>query len=345
MRAILEELVGACRARAGRGQAPRGCRCTRLYAPDTVQAAAVDAVVLETELRQALKNNELEVVYQPIMRLADSDPLPDLKHCCDGRIPLKGLVGPSGFIGHSEQTGSIVELGKFALQQAATELALWQRYFPLTPPLTVSVNLSRRQLQDTEFEKLLIDVLGKAGLAPGTLKLELTESAVSEIDDAGLRLSRLKAAGAGLAIDDFGTGLSALSQLRGLPFDSLKIDQSFVAQREDAGAGAEGGSSILRSIVGLARELRAGGRRRRRRDGPRRAVAEGHRLRVCARLLFQPGVAAWGRTRVHRAPSWRRGSKTGRWSSARRDQRARKARRHRSPACLGPLSICRRGSH
>jgi EAL domain-containing protein (putative c-di-GMP-specific phosphodiesterase class I) len=65
----------------------------------------------------------------------------------------------------------------------------------------------------------------------------------------------LKAAGAGLAIDDFGTGLSALSQLRGLPFDSLKIDQSFVAQREDAGAGAEGGSSILRSIVGLAREL------------------------------------------------------------------------------------------
>jgi EAL domain-containing protein (putative c-di-GMP-specific phosphodiesterase class I) len=95
--------------------------------------------------------------------------------------------------------------------------------------------------------------LAKAGLAPGTLKLELTESAVSEIDDAASHLSRLKAAGAGLAIDDFGTGLSALSQLRGLPFDTLKIDQSFVAQREDSAG--ESGSSILRSIVGLAQEL------------------------------------------------------------------------------------------
>ena len=249
----LEEIV----VHAGRalGEAKRqGGRCTRVYAQDTVQSEEVDAVVLETELRQALKNNELEVVYQPIMRLADGS-VAGFEALLRWTHPVKGLVGPSGFIGHSEQTGSIVELGKFALQQAATELALWQRYFPLTPPLTVSVNLSRRQLQDTEFEKLLIDVLGKAGLAPGTLKLELTESAVSEIDDAGLRLSRLKAAGAGLAIDDFGTGLSALSQLRGLPFDSLKIDQSFVAQREDAGAGAEGGSSILRSIVGLAREL------------------------------------------------------------------------------------------
>jgi diguanylate cyclase (GGDEF)-like protein len=249
----LEEIV----VHAGRalGEAKRqGGGCTRVYAQDSVQTEEVDAVVLETELRQALKNNELEVVFQPIMRLADSS-VAGFEALLRWTHPVKGLVGPSGFIGHSEQTGSIVELGKFALQQAATELALWQRYFPLAPALTVSVNLSRRQLQDTEFEKLLIDVLGKAGLVPGTLKLELTESAVSEIDDAGLRLSRLKAAGAGLAIDDFGTGLSALSQLRGLPFDSLKIDQSFVAQREDAGAGAEGGSSILRSIVGLAREL------------------------------------------------------------------------------------------
>jgi diguanylate cyclase (GGDEF)-like protein len=246
-----DELV----AHAGRalGEAKRqGGGCSRLYAPDSEQAAAVDAVVLETELRQALKNNELEVVYQPIMRLADST-VAGFEALLRWTHPVKGLVGPSGFIGHSEQTGSIVELGKFALQAAAAELARWQRYFPVTPPLTVNVNLSRRQLQDTEFEELLIGVLAKAGLAAGTLKLELTESAVSEIDDAGLRLSRLKAAGAGLAIDDFGTGLSALSQLRGLPFDTLKIDQSFVVQREDAGG--EGGSSILRSIVGLAREL------------------------------------------------------------------------------------------
>lgn len=235
------------------GEAKRqGGGCTRFHAPDFAQPAMVDSVVLETELRQALKHDELEVVFQPVMRLNDGT-VAGFEALLRWKHPVKGLVEPSGFIGHSEQTGSIVELGKFALQQAAIELARWQRFFPLSPPLTVSVNLSRRQLQDAEFEALLIAVLSQTGLAPGTLKLELTESAVSEIDDASHRLSRLKSAGAGLSIDDFGTGLSALSQLRGLPFDTLKIDKSFLVQREDAVG--EGGSSILRSIVGLAHEL------------------------------------------------------------------------------------------
>jgi diguanylate cyclase (GGDEF)-like protein len=246
-----EELVAKA-IRALSDAKRQGGGCSRLYEPGLDNAPIVDSVVLETELRQALKKDEIEVVFQPIMRLDDGT-LSGFEALLRWKHPVKGLVGPSGFIGHSEHTGSIIELGKLALQQAAVELARWQRFFPVTPPLTVSVNLSRRQLQDTEFETLLIGVLSKAGLVPGTLKLELTESAVSEIDDANLRLSRLKAAGAGLAIDDFGTGLSALSQLRGLPFDSLKIDKSFLVQREDDGG--EGSSSILRSIVSLAHEL------------------------------------------------------------------------------------------
>jgi diguanylate cyclase (GGDEF)-like protein/PAS domain S-box-containing protein len=230
----------------------QGGRCSRIFTPELTPKAAVDSVALETELRQALKGGELEVVFQPIMRLINGS-VAGFEALLRWKHPRKGLLEPSDFIVHSEQTGSIVELGKFALQQAASELGRWQRFFPITPALTVSVNLSRRQLQDSEFEALLIGVLSRAGLVPGTLTLELTESAVSEIDDAALRLARLKAAGAGLSIDDFGTGLSALSQLRELPFDTLKIDKSFLVQREHPGG--EGGSSILLSIVRLAHAL------------------------------------------------------------------------------------------
>ncbi len=230
----------------------RGGGSTCLYAPDEPQSAREDSVVLETELRQALKNDELEVVYQPIVRLGDAT-LAGFEALLRWTHPVKGLVEPSGFIEHSEQTGSIVELGGFALRQATGELARWQRHFPLDPPLFVNVNLSRRQLQDDGFEPLFVELLSGVVISPGTLKLELTESAVTYADDTVARLRRLKAAGAGLAIDDFGTGVSSLSQLEGLPFDTLKIDKSFLASREEAKSAQ--GSSILRSIVQLAHQL------------------------------------------------------------------------------------------
>src|SRR5471032_3372508 len=89
--------------------------------------------------------------------------------------PIKGLISPGDFIAHSEETGLIVALGRFALERAASDLAHWQRYFPLTPPLFVSVNLSRRQLQDGDFEDLFVQVLKTSQIASGTLKLEITE--------------------------------------------------------------------------------------------------------------------------------------------------------------------------
>jgi EAL domain-containing protein (putative c-di-GMP-specific phosphodiesterase class I) len=165
--------------------------------------------------------------------------------------PVKGQVETQEFVAHSEESGAILELGKLALTQAAKELACWQRDFPLDPALTVSVNLSRRQLQDSEFEGLLANVVSSGSIHRGTLRLELTETALADVDDVRNHLMRLKSLGAGLSLDDFGTGLSALSQLRDLPFDTIKIDKSFL----DHEGNREESLAILRSVVQLAHEL------------------------------------------------------------------------------------------
>ncbi len=123
----------------------------------------------------------------------------------------------------------------------------------MTPPLFVSVNLSRRQLRDRDFEKLLERVLRDAEIAPLSLKLEVTESAVGTDEQLFQMLSRIRAAGAGLSIVDFGTGTSTLSQFRSLPFDTVKIDKSFLAQQPE---GAADSGVVLSSIIALAHELK-----------------------------------------------------------------------------------------
>jgi EAL domain-containing protein (putative c-di-GMP-specific phosphodiesterase class I) len=138
------------------------------------------------------------------------------------------------------------------LERAARDLNDWQRYFPLDPPLSVSVNVSRRQFRDPQFLSLVEGVLSNNEIAPGTLKLEITESAISTGEDAKKILSRLQSLNLGLAIDDFGTGLSTLGQLKDIPFDLLKIDKSFLSTSERA---AEG-EVILGSMVALAKELK-----------------------------------------------------------------------------------------
>lgn len=226
-----------------------GGGCSRLFVPGIAHAKPVDSVALESELRQALQKGELEVYYQPIMRLRDGT-LYGFEALLRWMHPIKGLVEPSGFIDHSERTGAIVELGRFVLEQAASELGRWQKYFPLVPPLTASVNLSRRQMLDPDFEPLLERVMKDQGILAHTLFLELTETVVSSIPDTTAWLTRLKATGAGLAIDDFGTGVSALSQLKHLPFDTLKIDRSFLFQNN--ASSDESSTVLLRSIIELA---------------------------------------------------------------------------------------------
>ncbi len=215
-----------------------------------------DTVALELELRKALDNDEIEVFYQPIMRLSDRT-VAGFEALLRWRHPTKGLVAPVDFIAHSEESGLIVALGRLALHRAAKDLSQWQRFFPLGEPLFASINLSRRQLQDTGLENYIADLLGTAQIAPGTLRLEVTESAVAADGDACELLTRIRNHGAGLAIDDFGTGLSSLSQLKDIPFDTVKIDKSFLSRHGGTDSDSNG-DVVLSSIVALARDLRRG---------------------------------------------------------------------------------------
>jgi len=231
-----------------------GGGCARAYSRDLEMLVPGDAVTLESELRHAIDENQIVVHYQPIVHLRDGA-IAGFEALLRWNHPTKGLVEPTDFIAHSEETGTIVTLGRIALQRAAKDLGHWQRHFPLTPPLFVSVNVSRRQLRDREFGVFLGSVMSDAHLASETLKLEVTESVVAGNPDLRTALEQCRALGAGIAIDDFGTGASSLSQLKDLPFDTIKIDQSFLAKHKDPQARADG-EVVLRSVIALAHDLK-----------------------------------------------------------------------------------------
>jgi EAL domain-containing protein (putative c-di-GMP-specific phosphodiesterase class I) len=170
----------------------------------------------------------------------------------------------------------IVALGRFALERAVTDLAHWQRYFPLKPPLFVSVNFSRRQLKDTGFETLLKTVLAGNAIAEGTLNLEITESVIASDANMPQILARIREMGANLSIDDFGTGASSLSEFRNLPVDVVKIDKSFLARHGGTDIDTDG-HVVLSGIVAMAHELR------------RAVVAEGVENEADAEFLARIG--------------------------------------------------------
>ncbi|HWU54512.1 MAG TPA: GGDEF and EAL domain-containing protein, partial [Rhizomicrobium sp.] len=255
----------------------QGGGCARLYSAELEQLAPGDSVALESELRQALAGGQLDLFYQPIVRLGDRSVV-GFEALLRWRHPVKGLISPADFIAHSEETGLIVALGRFALERAASDLAHWQRYFPLQPPLFASVNLSRRQLKDPGFLPLLKTILEGSGIAEGTLNLEVTESTIASDASVPGIMARIRGSGAGLSIDDFGTGASTLSELRSLPVDTVKIDRSFLARHESDGAqiGSDG-QAMLSGIVSLAHELK------------RAVVAEGIESEADAQLLARLG--------------------------------------------------------
>jgi diguanylate cyclase (GGDEF)-like protein/PAS domain S-box-containing protein len=215
-----------------------------------MRARKSDRLLIESDLRRALERDEIVILYQPIVRLEDRS-IAGFEALARWNHPKLGRLSPAEFINIAEETGLIVELGLFVLDRTARQLSTWQRTLRHREPLFASVNVSSRQLLRHDLIQDLRTVLARAPLTRGSLKLELTESVVMENPEhAAQMLHRIRELGAGLALDDFGTGYSSLSYLQRFPFDTIKIDQSFVRTT------AKGTRPvILRSIITLAHDL------------------------------------------------------------------------------------------
>ena len=201
---------------------------------------------LERDLRVAVQDGEFELAYQPIFNLA-TGMISGFEALLRWPHATRGLVMPGAFIQLAEETGLIVPLGAWVLQQACAEAAGW----PV--PIRIAVNLSAMQFRDRKLVETVRQALSVSGLLPARLELEITESIfLSNTAETLATLHELRGLGVGIAMDDFGTGYSSLSYLRSFPFDKIKIDQSFIrdlSEREDS-------LSIIRAVVGLARSLR-----------------------------------------------------------------------------------------
>jgi diguanylate cyclase len=212
--------------------------------------AVLNRATLESELRSALANDELIVHYQPLLSVQSGEIVGN-EALVRWAHPTRGLLPPIDFIPAAEQSGLIVALGRWVLRTACQQTATWQREHPDQAALSVSVNLSPRQLTDRQLINTVIEALSDAQLEPQYLCLEITEGAViKDFEGALPKLRALKNIGVSLALDDFGTGYSSLSYLRQLPVDSLKIDRSFIA---DLSAGKD--HSIVAAIISLAHNL------------------------------------------------------------------------------------------
>ncbi len=224
------------------------------FAPD-MHAAFVERLSMEAALREALERREFRLVYQPIVELAGGA-IMGVEALVRWEHPTRGVVTPAEFVPVAEETGLIVPIGRWVLEEACRAGGAWQRALAAdgqaARPFSVAVNVSGRQLARGEFVGEVESALAAAGLAPGRLTLELTESTVVHHPEAvRRRLESLRALGVRLAIDDFGTGYSALSYLRQFPIDVLKVDKSFV----DPVAGGGQAAALAGAIVALGGAL------------------------------------------------------------------------------------------
>jgi diguanylate cyclase (GGDEF)-like protein/PAS domain S-box-containing protein len=193
-----------------------------------MQDEAVRRLELESDLRRAVDRGEFFLEYQPIVELGHGR-ITAVEALLRWRHPSRGIVPPLEFVGAAEQTGLIVPIGRWVLQEACRQAQAWQGSGPTDMPLTVNVNLSARQLSDPDLVDDAAAALRDSGLSPSCLTMEITESVLMSDTDASLaRLQELGALGVRLAIDDFGTGYSSLSYLRGFPVHVLKIPKPFV---------------------------------------------------------------------------------------------------------------------
>jgi diguanylate cyclase (GGDEF)-like protein/PAS domain S-box-containing protein len=214
-----------------------------------MHARNLNMLELETDLRHAVEREQFELQYQPILEL-DTGAIREFEALIRWRHPRYGLVGPDGFVGAAEETGLIVPIGNWILTEACRQVKEWQTR--TDTPLSVSVNLSAKQLMHPSLIEQVKGILRDTDLSPRQLKIEVTETNVMEHSEKSmsvlLELSRL---GLSLSTDDFGTGYSSLSYLRRFPFNRLKIDRSFI----DEMGGSSKSAAIVKTILMLGENL------------------------------------------------------------------------------------------
>ncbi|MDV2994257.1 MAG: hypothetical protein N4J56_003911 [Chroococcidiopsis sp. SAG 2025] len=229
----------------------RGRGCYEIF-DITMRDRAVAMLHLETDLRKAIINQEFQLHYQPIVALHNNQ-ITGFEALVRWQHPEKGLIPPIEFIGVAEETGLILPLGMWVLQEACTQMRAWHEEFPSHPPLSVSVNISGKQFAQVDLVEKIRQILAETRFDPHSLKLEITESTIVEdLASAKAKLIQLQELGIQVSIDDFGTGYSSLSYLSRFPINFLKIDRSFIQDIDTSSERLE----IIRAIVSLADSLK-----------------------------------------------------------------------------------------
>ncbi len=224
-----------------------GKNCWALFEPE-MQSAVLNRLGLKMDLQSALADTEFFLVYQPLFDL-DSMRVYGVEALLRWRHPTRGVVAPDEFVPMLEETGMIIEVGRWVLNEACRQAVAW---YQRGHQLTMSVNVSMRQLETPSLLDHVREALTASGLAPSALVIEITETALMRDADATIgHLSNLKALGVLVAIDDFGTGYSSLAYLRQFPVDALKIDRSFIAAMGDSPESR----ALIHTMVELGRTL------------------------------------------------------------------------------------------
>ena len=224
-----------------------GRACYRFY-NEEMNAKAVEKLKMEEELRDALRNSELELRYQPQVNSITGEVV-SMEALVRWKHPKRGMVSPNEFIPIAESTGQIIELGEWVMEEVARNCLYWDTLG--LSAFRVCVNISPLQFNQGNLSDWIADFLTKSGLPPERLELELTESAIMNDAETNIaKLRALKSLGIDLAVDDFGTGYSSLSYLKRFPIDTLKIDHSFVNDLNTSD-----GAAIVDAILGLAKAL------------------------------------------------------------------------------------------
>lgn len=218
---------------------------------ETMHVQATSHLQLETGLRSAVEKNEFLLNYQPIV-LSDTNEIVGFEALLRWKFPEKGLISPNEFIPLAEETGLIIPIGKWVLQEACRQMHAWHEQFPEKSHLTISVNISMKQFTPGLIETIK-QILNETGLNPRSLKLEITESVIiNNPETAANVFSQLKDLNIKVQMDDFGTGYSSLGYLYIFPLDALKIDRSFVHVM----CNNESTMEIVKTIISMAHNMK-----------------------------------------------------------------------------------------